>query len=185
MADGAAPPSCESCLLDLPCDETFLSTFGLHVCRSCRFEGSAYALLTKDAAKKRFLLPDSIFEDLPCLRRPNPKNERFAPLKLYLTQTCEAKCIDIFGSLEKMLLEKEEREKKRFEKAVSRTKSVVAGYGKRKANMSSLTGAEPAKKVVKEAEPEHEHVYDKQVEKGDGLWVKSCSCGLSVTFHKL
>ncbi|EQC37201.1 DNA repair protein [Saprolegnia diclina VS20] len=183
----ATPAACESCHLDLPCDQDFFTTFGLYVCRSCRYEGPAYVLLTKDSAKKRFLLPDSAFEDLPCLRRPNPKNERFAPLKLYLTKTCETACIELFGSLEKMLVEKEQRERKRFEKAVSRTKSVVASYGKQKASLSTLSGASAPK--AKKAKPvevaEHEHAYDTHEDQGDGLWVKACACGLRVTYHKL
>ncbi|OQS05059.1 hypothetical protein THRCLA_02756 [Thraustotheca clavata] len=156
-------------------------TFSVHVCRSCRYENAAYALLTKTNVKKRFLLADSTLNSMPCLRKPNPKHERFAPLKLYLTKACETKCIDIYGSMEKMIEEKEKREKNQYEKAVSRTKSVIKGYGKRKA---TSTNSATRSKKTKDVE-EHQHEYIQEVEQDNGLWLKTCACGLSVTFHKL
>ncbi|ETW02612.1 DNA repair protein [Aphanomyces invadans] len=178
---------CEVCSLDCPCDDVYVKVFSVYVCADCRYGNPAYKLLTKDVAKKTYLLTDSTMETLPCMRKSNPKHEAFAPLRLYLQKMCEATAIQQHGSLENVAVERKRRECIKYEKAVARTKSEVSRlgtYGKRRKDKHSIGLGRSARRPVVEAE-EHKHTFENETQNDDGTWSKECACGLTIHVHKV
>ncbi|KAF0700105.1 Aste57867_9384 [Aphanomyces stellatus] len=171
--------------MEVPCDASYQTTFSVSVCSECRFNLPHFKLITKDMAKKTFLLPDSSLEVLPCLRKANPKHEGFAQLRLYLTQACQAAAIQLHGSLDNIADEKRRRERARYDKAVQRTKSVVEVFGKRRKGKLGAPGGKPARRMPPPEDEDHKHIFKEPLQQDDGSWVKECACGLSVTFHKM
>ncbi|CAK4120668.1 unnamed protein product [Aphanomyces euteiches] len=175
---------CEGCGLEEPCDGTYLSTFSVYVCSECRFANPSYKLITKDTAKKQFLLPDSILDELPCIRKANPKHEGFAPLRLFLQKACQDAAIQLYKSLQNIAEEKRKRERKRYEKAVQRTQTEVTRqgvFGKRRKDKHGVVRKRP---IVIEEE-EHVHAFQREQKQDDGTWTKECECGLSISVRKM
>ena len=62
----------------------------LPVCLTCKNSSDDYELLTKSAAQKDFLLPEDTIKLLPFTERANPRQPKFAPMKLFLLKHVSA-----------------------------------------------------------------------------------------------
>ncbi|KAI9905890.1 hypothetical protein PsorP6_013969 [Peronosclerospora sorghi] len=175
-------------------DRILLDHFSLSVCLSCKqdrtLRNGAFELLSKSRARVEYALPDSSFCGLPYLSKPNPRNQAFAPLQLYLRRTLAQEAYRLYGDEEGLLKEKHRRKKRAFQTAASRTKHLFKRHhlmelhreqdeaGKRK---------NETKKVDVELVVDNDHRHNFSAEKFDEetkSWTKHCGCGMLVQFEK-
>lgn len=104
------------------CEEEFVESylqkyFELSCCDKCKNLDETHELITKTAAREEYLLKDCDFDrrepPLKFISRKNPHKSTWAEMKLYLKLQVEARAIEIYGSLEEIQKQKEEREEKR------------------------------------------------------------------------
>ncbi|CAG0922019.1 unnamed protein product, partial [Notodromas monacha] len=121
-------PDCDECGKGFSASYLF-EHFDEPVCDACRDKDEKHALITKTDARNEFLLKDCDL-DLrePLLRfltRPNPHNQRWGQMKLYLRLQVEKRALEVWGSEEALEEEHERRggnkertKQKRMEKKV-------------------------------------------------------------------
>ncbi|CAH2049780.1 unnamed protein product, partial [Iphiclides podalirius] len=106
----------------LECDRLFpqsylFDTFDYSVCDECRDDEGAHALVTRTEAKSEFLLKDCDLDarepPLRCVRRRNPHRARFAEMRLYLRAQVEERARLVWGSEERVELERAARAERR------------------------------------------------------------------------
>lgn len=201
-----ATGACSSCgQADAVLDPQLLAHMALRVCVSCRQEdalggGARFSLVAKSRARAEFALPESFFRGLPFVPRPNPRHERFAPLKLYLRATLEREAMRLHGSLEALEREKQARNARAYAKAAQRSRALLkrrlpgveSGEGGNESNdcrrkttssKSSKSGGAAAE-MRREADHRHEFGGERFDEQARS-WTKRCACGVQVSFEKL
>ncbi|XP_058053496.1 DNA repair protein complementing XP-A cells homolog [Anopheles bellator] len=98
-------------------DSYLLNTFDYAVCDACRDNEGQHSLITRTEAKQEYLLKDCDLDRRePVLKfvcRKNPHNVRWGEMKLYLHLQIEKRALEVWGSEENLLREKEQREEKR------------------------------------------------------------------------
>ncbi|XP_029172129.1 DNA repair protein complementing XP-A cells homolog [Nylanderia fulva] len=107
---------CEECQQKFG-DSYLLQTFDLVVCDKCRDKEGKHSLITKTEAKLEYLLKDCDLDKRePALKyivRKNPHNVNWGEMKLYLHLQIEQRALEVWGSEENLLKEKEIRDMKR------------------------------------------------------------------------
>lgn len=121
------------------CDSYLFKNFGFSCCDKCKNEENSM-LITKTTARDEFLLKDCDFDrrepPLRFISRKNPHKSTWAEMKLYLRSQVEARALEVYGSLEKIEEEKEQREEK---KELAKAKKFNKKLGElRKAVRSTL-----------------------------------------------
>lgn len=98
-------------------DSYLLNTFDYKVCDACRDSDGKHSLITRTEAKQEYLLKDCDIDkrepSLKYISRKNPHNVRWGEMKLYLHIQIEQRALEVWGSEENLLKEKQLREEKR------------------------------------------------------------------------
>lgn len=98
-------------------DSYLLATFDYKVCDACRDSDGKHSLITRTEAKQEYLLKDCDLDKrepiLKYVSRKNPHNVRWGEMKLYLHIQVEERALEVWGSEENLIKEKELREEKR------------------------------------------------------------------------
>lgn len=88
-----------------------------------------HSLITKSEAKEEYLLKDCDFDKreppLKYILKKNPHNNRWGEMKLYLHLQIEKRALEVWGSEEVLLEEREKRDMKRQESKVKRYNKKV------------------------------------------------------------
>uniref|UniRef100_A0A182WIN9 XPA C-terminal domain-containing protein n=1 Tax=Anopheles minimus TaxID=112268 RepID=A0A182WIN9_9DIPT len=162
-------------------DSYLLSTFDYSVCDACRDSDGQHSLITRTEAKQEYLLKDCDLDrrdpPLKYISRKNPHNVRWGEMKLYLHLQIEKRALEVWGSEEKLMREKEEREEKR---EVAKVKK----YNKRLKVLRMDVRSSLYDKTVQA----HVHSYgDSEVyNEVDDNYTRTCeSCGHSETYEKM
>ncbi|VDN57582.1 unnamed protein product [Dracunculus medinensis] len=135
-----APDGCSTCCKPL-IDSFLWERFSYPVCNSCRDDKGAHKLIARTEAKRIYMLKDcDIDYKKPILRyisKKNPHNPRYGDMKLYLKAqaSLETRCLEIYGSWEKLeelkesrVIQKEVRLEKRFEKKIKDMRKHVGFF---------------------------------------------------------
>lgn len=125
-------------LIDLPtceeCNKKFqlsylLTTFNYNVCDSCRDRDDKHSLITKTEAKETYLLRDHDLDlrepPLKFILKANPHRAAYGHMKLYLHLQIEKRALEVWGSEEALVEEKEKRDVKRQETKIKRFNKKV------------------------------------------------------------
>lgn len=112
---------CTSTVIDMSLYETFHEK----VCYSCKRSSDQYDLLTKSEATKVYLLTADSFSLLKHKEQSNPHRPGWNAMKLYLRKHVNALSMQRFGSEEALMLEKKQRDEKRYEREITRTKDTL------------------------------------------------------------
>lgn len=114
---------CEECKQRFG-DSYLLHTFNLAVCDKCRDKEGKHSLITKTEAKLEYLLKDCDLDKrepmLKYIIRKNPHNANWGEMKLYLHLQIEQRALQVWGSEENLLKEKEMRDVKREEAKIKK-----------------------------------------------------------------
>ncbi|KAL7346710.1 DNA repair protein RAD14 [Encephalitozoon intestinalis] len=154
---------CKYCL-QIPLDDEIEKTFGIPVCRSCRY--SSLKFVTKTSCLSDYLLVDDELKELRFLERPNPRKGTWSRMHLYLKEEVEEFAVWKWGSLEKIEEIKEKRKKRTKDRKQRKLKKNIKDL-RRKTRME----VGDTKK--------HEHVFEDDGE------VCRCRCGMSVEQEEL
>lgn len=91
-----------------------------------------HSLITKTEAKEEYLLKDCDIEKreppLKYIVRKNPHNMRWGEMKLYLHLQIEKRALEVWGSEETLLKEKEKRDVKRQETKIKKYNKKVSVF---------------------------------------------------------
>lgn len=112
---------CTSTVIDMSLYEVFHEK----VCYSCKRSSDQYDMLTKSEATKVYLLTNDSFSLLKHKEQSNPHRPGWNAMKLYLRKHVIALSLQRFGSEEALILEKKQRDEKRYEREVTRTKDAL------------------------------------------------------------
>jgi len=133
IADEPAPivsgfPTCEDCDKEFK-DSYLLQKFDYSVCDSCKDCKDKHSLITKTEAKEEYLLKDCDFDKrqppLKFIVRKNPHNMRWGEMKLYLHLQVEKRALEVWGTEEELLEEREKRDVKRQEAKIKKFNKKV------------------------------------------------------------
>ncbi|XP_077989108.1 DNA repair protein complementing XP-A cells homolog [Glandiceps talaboti] len=172
-------PSCEECNKQFS-ESYLLNHYNVDVCDGCRDNEGKHALVTKTDAKQHYLLKDCDFDrrepPLKFIVRKNPHNSRWGDMKLFLKSQVEARALEIWGSEENIVEQKEKRvfnkeklKRKKFDKKVKELRREVR---------SSLWTKDVST---------HEHTYGEEtyIEATDMYNKKCTSCGHLLSYEKM
>ncbi|XP_006612910.1 DNA repair protein complementing XP-A cells homolog [Apis dorsata] len=173
-------PHCEECKNEFK-DSYLLQTFDISVCDKCRDPKGKHSLITKTEAKQEYLLKDCDFDKreppLKYITKKNPHNVNWGEMKLYLQLQIEQRALEVWGSEEKLLKEKELRDVKRegikikkFNKKIKQLRMQVR---------SSL--------YDKTSKASHTHEFGEDLyNEDDDTYIHSCiTCGYEETYEKM
>jgi XPA protein C-terminus len=88
------------------------------------FEVGASEFVTKKEAIKMYCLPEGTLAVCKVEEKQNPHHKGWTPMKLYNRSEIRRRARERFGGLEGLILERRNREEKRFHKDMERTKDV-------------------------------------------------------------
>ncbi|XP_055628963.1 DNA repair protein complementing XP-A cells homolog [Toxorhynchites rutilus septentrionalis] len=162
-------------------DSYLLNTFEYKACDACRDSDGKHSLITRTEAKQEYLLKDCDLDKrepiLKYISRKNPHNVRWGEMKLYLHLQIEQRALEVWGSEENLIQEKEQRDTKR---EVAKVKK----YNKRLKELrmdvrSSLYDKTSQSHVHSWSENE---VHNEE----EDTYTRSCeSCGHKETYEKM
>ncbi|XP_043282808.1 DNA repair protein complementing XP-A cells homolog [Venturia canescens] len=175
-------PICEECQKEFK-DSWLLQKFDYSVCDSCKSndKDGKHSLITKSEAKDEYLLKDCDFDKRePALKyivRKNPHNMRWGEMKLYLQLQIEKRALEVWGSEETLLEEKEKRDVKRQETKIKR-------YNKKVKQLRMEVRSSMYDKTTKAS---HTHVFGGDTyNKDDDTYTHTCTdCGYEETYEKM
>uniref|UniRef100_A0AAG5D7G7 XPA C-terminal domain-containing protein n=1 Tax=Anopheles atroparvus TaxID=41427 RepID=A0AAG5D7G7_ANOAO len=177
------PIEYEECLEcgDRFADSYLLNTFDYAVCDACREPDDQHSLITRTEAKQEYLLKDCDLDrrepPLKYISRKNPHNVRWGEMKLYLHLQIEKRALEVWGSEENLMREKELREEKR---EVSKVKK----YNKRLKELRMDVRSSLYDKTVQA----HVHSYGETevYNEADDTYTRTCEeCGHTETYEKM
>lgn len=88
------------------------------------FEVGASKYVTRKEAMKIYLLPEGTLAICKFEEKPNPRNNKFQPMKLYDRAEIRRLSRERFGGLEGVIEERRKRQEKRFQKDLDETKDL-------------------------------------------------------------
>ena len=88
------------------------------------FEVDASPFVTKKEAMKVYCLPEGTMAVCKHVEKENPHRKGWTPMKLYSRAEIRRRARKRFGGLEGLVKERQERERKRFEKDLEKTRDV-------------------------------------------------------------
>ncbi|XP_058125255.1 DNA repair protein complementing XP-A cells homolog [Anopheles ziemanni] len=177
------PIEYEECLEcgDRFADSYLLNTFEYAVCDACRDPDGQHSLITRTEAKQEYLLKDCDLDRrepaLKYISRKNPHNVRWGEMKLYLHLQIEKRALEVWGSEENLMREKEQREEKR---EVAKVKK----YNKRLKVLRMDVRSSLYDKTVQA----HVHSYGESevYNEADDTYTRTCEeCGHTETYEKM
>ena len=198
-ADTAAPVlgKCVDCKEKLGQDK-FFEAFTLSVCFDCqragKGQGGKYQVITKSKAKDEYLLTDRHLAKerggLGCMTVPNPRDNRYGDMRLYLRAQVEQLALQLWGSDEALFDEKERRVQERLQKAEQKKrKASKPGHGgDRNQAAAKRQAAQAAKHRAHVASVAHTHSFspDEVYDEESDTWTKTCTeCGFEVQYERL
>lgn len=151
--------------------------FNTRVCKDCRRKHpEKYSLLTKTECKQDYLLTESELRDkelLPHLERPNPYQQTYSNMMLFLRYQVEEFAWKKWGGPDQMDEEYEKRERLKKERK----------QAKFEAKLRDIRNRTRAQAITKVGRPEkHVHIWGPPENSGDGTQKRICGgCGLSRT----
>ena len=177
------PITYESCL---ECAKQFaesylLKNFAYAVCDGCRDGEGKHSLITRTEAKNDYLLKDCDFDarepPLKFITRKNPHNERWGEMKLYLHLMIEKRALEVWGSEEELLRQKEQREEQR-------DKAKLKKYNK---NMKILRMEMRSSLYDRTSKTGHTHTYGEETyHEDEDNYTHACTiCDFVETFEKM
>jgi DNA-repair protein complementing XP-A cells len=105
-------------------DDEMLVHFEEHVCKRCKAYLEEFQLINKSQLQSEYLLPEDSIKLMLCLNRPNPRNENWIPMKMYLRKHAMTKALRRYGSKEALDLEIDKRKKLQYERSVQKTENI-------------------------------------------------------------
>ncbi|XP_053988423.1 DNA repair protein complementing XP-A cells homolog [Hylaeus volcanicus] len=173
-------PCCDECKKEFK-DSILLQTFDLTVCDKCRDPEEKHSLITKTEAKQEYLLKDCDFDrrepPLKCITRKNPHNATWGEMKLYLHLQVEQRALEVWGSEEKLLMEKELRDSRREGTKIKKFNKKIKEL--RMQVRSSIYDK------TKKASHTHEFGEDTYNEEDDTYTHTCNTCGYEETYEKM
>lgn len=173
-------PHCEECQKEFK-DSYLLQTFDLSVCDTCRDPRGKHSLITKTEAKQEYLLKDCDFDKrepiLKYITKKNPHNSHWGEMKLYLHLQVEQKALDVWGTEENLVKEKELRDTKR-------EGTKVKKFNKKIKQLRMLVRSSMYDKTSK-ASHTHEFGGDTYNEEDDTYTHTCTTCGYEETYEKM
>ncbi|XP_076178535.1 DNA repair protein complementing XP-A cells homolog Xpac [Ptiloglossa arizonensis] len=173
-------PRCDECKTEFK-DSNLLQIFELTVCDNCRDPKGKHSLITKTEAKQEYLLKDCDFDKreppLKYITKKNPHNANWGEMKLYLQLQVEQRALEVWGSEEKLLEEKELRDTKREGTKVKRFNKKIKQL--RMQVRSSL--------YDKTTKASHTHEFGEETyNEEDDTYIHTCTtCGYEETYEKM
>jgi DNA repair protein len=116
------PETGETC--GAPTDSLMASTFGEAVCSRCKFNHEDFEVVSKEVAKKDYMLTDFSLSTLKYLSKPNPHNASWSHIKLYLRKHLKDRAAVRWGSFENMTSRRRAREERKYEAAVKKVGDI-------------------------------------------------------------
>ncbi|KAH0952188.1 hypothetical protein HN011_000263 [Eciton burchellii] len=171
---------CEECKQKFG-NSYLLQTFDLAICDKCRDKEGKHSLITKTEAKQEYLLKDCDLDKRePALKyivRKNPHNANWGEMKLYLHLQIEQRALEVWGSEENLLKEKEMRDVKRDEAKIKKFNKKIKQL--RMQVRSSL--------YDKTTKASHIHEFGEDTyNEDDDTYTHICStCGYEETYEKM
>lgn len=162
-------------------DSYLLRTFDLTVCDGCRDKEEKHSLITKTEAKQEYLLKDCDFDKrepiLKYIIRKNPHNANWGEMKLYLHLQIEQRALEVWGSEENLLKEKEMRDLKREGAKIKR-------FNKKMKQLRMQVRSSLYDKTTKAS---HVHEFGKDTyNEEDDTYTHTCTtCGYEETYEKM
>nr|CAD7458328.1 unnamed protein product [Timema tahoe] len=173
-------PMCLECQ-ELFQDSYLFQTFEYSVCDKCRDNEDKHALITKTDAKNEYLLKDCDLDKreppLKFIVKKNPHNARWGDMKLYLHVQVEERALEVWGTEEKLLEEKDLREKKKG-------KSKLKKYNKQ---IKALRMSVRSSLYDRTTNVSHEHTFGPETynEEDDNYTRRCRTCDYEETFEKM
>ncbi|KAG7201139.1 hypothetical protein KM043_003930 [Ampulex compressa] len=173
-------PYCEECKNEFP-DSYLLQTFDLSVCDKCRDKEGKHSLITKTEAKQEYLLKDCDFDKreppLKYIVKKNPHNSNWGEMKLYLHLQIEERALDVWGSEENLVKEKELRDLKR-------EGTKLKKFNKKIKQLRMQVRSSMYDKTTKAS---HIHEFGKDTyNEEDDTYTHTCTaCGYDETYEKM
>lgn len=162
--------------------ESYLwKNFSYAVCDACRDPNDKHTMITRTEAKAEYLLKDCDFDKrepaLRCISRKNPHNVRWGEMKLYLHIQVEERALEVWGSEEVLMQERELRDEKR-------DKSKLKKFNK---NMKELRMEMRSSLYDRTSKGPHTHTYGEDTyHEDDDNYTHACTiCGFVETFEKM
>ena len=156
---------------------------GVAVCRECcRNDPQRYELVSKATARADYYLSDADLKALPALRKGNPRNVKWADLRLYMRGHLADAQDKRHGSAAAARAKRDKAERAKQERSAKRHRQE-ASRGAREAAAAAVVDKA-------EASAAHEHVWGEAESANDpdneDLRRKKCTlCGCEVTFEEL
>ncbi|AFM99211.1 Rad14-like DNA excision repair protein [Encephalitozoon hellem ATCC 50504] len=154
---------CKYCS-QIPLDDEIKKTFGISVCRPCRYD--VLKFVTKTSCLSDYLLTGDELKEFRFLERPNPHKGTWSNMHLYLQEEIEEFAVRKWGSLEKIEEMKRRRKKETDDRKIRRLRKRVKALRRRT-------------RMDIRSDERHVHVF-----KVDGD-VSRCECGMSVEQEEL
>jgi DNA-repair protein complementing XP-A cells len=88
------------------------------------FEVGASPFVSKKEAMQTYCLPEGTLAVCSFVEKENPRNKKWAPLKLYNRAEIRRRARERFGGLEGLVKERQRRVEKRFRKDMETAKNV-------------------------------------------------------------
>ena len=173
-------PHCDECQQEFK-DSYLLKTFDLAVCDKCRDPDEKHSLITKTEAKQEYLLKDCDFDKreppLKFITRRNPHNSNWGDMKLYLQLQIEQRALEVWGTEEKLLEEKELRD-------IKREGTKIKKFNKKIKQLRMQVRSSIYDKTTK-ASHTHEFGEDTYNEDNDTYTHTCVTCGYEETYEKM
>lgn len=171
---------CEECQQKFG-DSYLLQTFDLVVCDKCRDKEGKHSLITKTEAKQEYLLKDCDLDKrepvLKYIVRKNPHNVNWGEMKLYLHLQIEQRALEVWGSEENLLKEKEARD-------IKREGAKIKKFNKKIKQLRMQVRSSLYDKTIK-ASHTHEFGEDTYNEEDD-TYTHTCTiCSYEETYEKM
>uniref|UniRef100_A0A6V7JYT4 XPA C-terminal domain-containing protein n=1 Tax=Bracon brevicornis TaxID=1563983 RepID=A0A6V7JYT4_9HYME len=173
-------PICEECKKEFD-NSYLLKNFDYSVCDNCRDREDKHSLITKTEAKDTYLLRDYDLDKreppLKFIVKANPHNARYGEMKLYLHLQIEKRALEVWGSEENLIEEKERRDVKRQEAKIKKFNKKVKQL--RMEVRSSIYDK------TKKASHTHKYGPDTYNEDNDDYTHTCVECGFEETYEKM
>lgn len=173
-------PHCDECQEEFK-DSYLLKTFDLPVCDKCRDSSGKHSLITKTEAKQEYLLKDCDLDKreppLKCITRKNPHNSNWGEMKLYLHLQIEQRALEVWGSEENLIKEKESRD-------IKREGTKIKKFNKKIKQLRMQVRSSLYDKTTKAS---HTHNFGEDTyNEDDDTYTHTCiSCGYEETYEKM
>lgn len=159
-----------------------MKTFDYSVCDNCKDSEDKHSLITRTEAKTEYLLKDCDFDKreppLKFVCRKNPHNPRWGEMKLYLHLQVEKRALEVWGSEEKLIEEREARDEKRDK---GKLKKFNKNLKKLRMEMRSSLFDKTSSATM------HKHEFDDEIyNENDDIYTRTCkTCGFKESYEKM